>query len=197
MGFLFPCIFAFTGCFSYFAISPYLFVSYLDYPITSYAYLNIPVLAAFVVGDIFQRIFIKRFSHYKMIVIALFFMVLSAISLIAFMGINQHMTLAALLPMSLFLFASGIICPCSLAKVRYEADPYKIEAAAFAPYLIYVVSGIGIYTLSSVNLFSPISPNIFFATLCVLSLLFFFIFARPDSKTSNQTNLNNAPQDKN
>lgn len=186
MGYILPCVITLGGCYSFFAISPYLFMNYMDYKITTYVYFNIPVIFAFILGDIFFKAFNKILSHYVLVVVAIIFLFFSAGTSLYFIGLNRFVLLSILLPMSLFMFASGIICPCCLDMSKKEAKDLEIEKAAFFPYLIFVVSAICTAIFAGINLFSPIAKDLYYFILSLLSIIIFFALARPSQKTPEE-----------
>lgn len=102
---------AFGSLIGYYAAAPYIFVRVLEYSPHEYGYLLIFNVVFYILGASVSRILVPKMGTDRPIVFALIVFAIASILFVILELYTSMNTLSVLLPMSVFIFGSGLVSP--------------------------------------------------------------------------------------
>ncbi len=182
MKYLVPCSITLAGCYSYFAISSHILKNYLSYSALNLLLINGLVVGCFILGGLVETFLKQRLNHQLRIKLTYLPFLAALTFFFIFSSDLNFSTLTLLLPICLFTFASGILCPLALSLAKEASGDLKVEGAAMQPFMIFMFSGIACFIVTALNLYAPSSLNFFYCGIIATAAAFYFFSKKPSRK---------------
>jgi DHA1 family bicyclomycin/chloramphenicol resistance-like MFS transporter len=171
IGYSLPFIMLTGGLLGYYAATPFIFMSILHFSASTYGYLSIATVVAYITGTNLSRSLSFRLGTDKTILLGIFVALFASLLMIInclFFNLNA---ITVLIPMAVYALAGGLISPCSnagaMAATRDNAGASGalMSTSYYTSWLIFST----ILTHLSLNSLSTIATYI--SVIAVISLV--------------------------
>ena len=115
LGYICAYAIAFGTTIGYYAAAPYIFIRLLDYPPHEYGYLLFLNAVCYVLGATAARLLVPGLGTDRVIQMAIMVFTAASLMTIALEFYTHISTASVLVPMSIFIFASGLVSPAANA----------------------------------------------------------------------------------
>jgi len=186
MGYLLPYILVTGAMVGYYAVTPFIFVSYLHISAENYGFFSLVTVATYVIGAVINRFLSVHFEIKKLVILGTSATLLAALVCCIIAMFYTLNIVTVLLPMSIFTFAAGFISPSSntgaLVALRHLAG----AGSAIAGAGLYAVSAIlsTIATMLPLTTLWPLAIYISVIAIIVFVGFFFMVFLLDDKNSS-------------
>ena len=115
LGYICAYAIAFGTTIGYYAAAPYIFIRLLDYPPHEYGYLLFLNAVCYVLGATAARLLVPGLGTDRVIQMAIMVFTAASLMTIALEFYTHISTVSVLVPMSIFIFGSGLVSPAANA----------------------------------------------------------------------------------
>lgn len=175
IGYISPYIFMSGGMIGYYAAGPFIFVSALHMSPHHYGFIQLITVASFIVGANTCRPITRKLGIDKGLILGVSIGLLSAVCSVLFSIFSTLTFVSALLPMTIFCFAAGLISPNGNAGAMSALTGKSGASGAVIGAMLYAFSALfsGILTTQNLNHLLPLTVY-----MCVISVLAAGVFAK-------------------
>ncbi len=179
LGFFIPGLISFFGETLYNMVSPFLLQGRLGLTPVLFGWLAIFTITGLLIGSIIAKVFAHKISHYHMVLIGLWILLLGSITMLI-PGLYHHLSISSIiLPMVIFMLGVGITYPNTNMGALAPFTAMAGTAGALQGGLQMVTSGVMGIVLADVQNHSQLPLALILTIISSLGLLSFFIFLKP------------------
>lgn len=176
VAYLLPYILVTGAMIGYYTLTPFLFINQLHLSASNYGYLSLITVGTYILGAMYSRAFSAKIGINSMVRHGTWLLLLAAAAFVAasiYFGLS---ILSILIPMAIYTFAAGIICPNSNAGAMHSMRHKAGAAAAVIGFSLYLISAV----LSSIATALPITSlwplAIYISLVALIAFVGFLIF---------------------
>ena len=175
IGYLLPYTLVTGAMIGYYTLTPFLFVTKLHISIKNYGFLSLITVITYILGAMYSRLFAQKIGIRRMVLHGTLLMLVAAISMLI-ADITAGLTVASvLIPMSIYTFAAGIICPNSNAGAMHSMRHKAGAAAAMIGFSVYLASAILSTIIGLLPIQSLLPLTIYIFSIALLAFLGFYL----------------------
>ncbi|MEM9281759.1 MAG: Bcr/CflA family efflux MFS transporter [Verrucomicrobiota bacterium] len=179
LGYLIPYVLTTSGLISFYTLSPYIFITALDYSPQFYGYALLVIGLAYVLGAWIMRLLIERFDNNTILLTGFSLGVVAVVVLLLFTVFAELSVWSVCISMVIYAVSCGIISPVANSAAISSTKVYKGTAAALFGALVMASSSVCNALFAKVNL-AHLQPLCFMiGGIVVMSICFFCVLIHP------------------
>jgi len=187
VGYLLPYALLTGAMIGYYTLTPFLFITQLHISTKNYGFLSVVTVVTYILGATYSRVFAKSLGVKKMVTHGTILLIIAAISMMVAEVISGLTVLSVLIPMAIYTFAAGIICPNSNAGAMHSMRHKAGTAGAMVGFSIYLASAIlsTLINILSLNSLLPLTSYIFIIAILSLGSFYFLVILKKSTSEEN------------
>jgi DHA1 family bicyclomycin/chloramphenicol resistance-like MFS transporter len=169
---------AFGTLIGYYVMAPYIFVRVLGYTAHEYGYLLLVNVVFYVLGVSGARVFVSKTGTDRLIVFAIIGFAIASILFVALEFLTTINAISVLLPMSVFIFASGLVSPAANTGAMTLFRDRAGASTAIIGFSIAIGGAIFSGALSVFHITRLVELGTYVGISTVISIAIYLIFLR-------------------
>lgn len=175
LGYLTPYIVVTGAMIGYYTVTPFIFISKLNLSPNNYGYLSIITVGTYILGAIVSRFISPKYGVKKMVILGILILLFAACIFFLSAIFSSLNIFSIIIPMSIYTFAAGIICPNSNAGAMNALRHKAGVAAAVIGFSLYLSSSILSTIITAVSIENLWPLAIYIGIVALIGFLVFYL----------------------